>query len=163
MTLDELEVYIEGMLDAFKLKYRKDNIVKGVSIQFLVPEFGILICGIDRLDYKLVNDNIVKKYPGWRVNYITTNDDLIEAKDNVLWDLMRSGYIKWLRLNYERSFVYLITTQGLGNKIINKRLEIFGNAQKYKFFIEDNKLSKKHLFTRVLALDPGFFDYMPEE
>ena len=53
--------------------------------------------------------------------------------------------------------------RNLGRRIIEKRLEIWGDKPKYKFLVEDNKSVLQHGAMRELTTDPGFFDYMPEE
>jgi hypothetical protein len=70
--------------------------------------------------------------------------------------------MKWIRLTYPRQFNKVIGLTDLGHKIIRKRLELWENKPKYKFLIEDNKDALLNSTSYVMALDPGFFDYMPE-
>jgi hypothetical protein len=163
IMIEELEEKIATMLYAFRVEYAVYRLIKSISVQCLVPLFGTLVCGLNRADYKLVDDSVKQAYPDWRVVYITTFDSMLEKKDEVLWALMRGGYMKWIRMNYPTAFTQLVVMQGFGNKIINQRLKIWDGRSKYKFLIEDNEDAKKYPATYVLATDPGFFDHMPEQ
>lgn len=164
MDLKELEDYISIMLSQLRVTFKKLNLIRGVSIQFIVEEFGLIICGIDRTCYTQVNETIIKNFPDWRIIYITTNDNIAEKKDEVLWSLMRCGYMKWLRYTYPRQIKSIINgPESLGQKIIRERLRIWANKPKYKFLVNDNKVALENGMLRELTNDPSFFDYMPEE
>lgn len=161
--IEELEERIAAMLYAFRVEHTIDRLIKSISVQCLVPLFGTVICGLNRADYKLVDDSVKQSYPDWRVVYVTSFDNILEKKDEVLWALMCGGYMKWIRMNYPVAFTQLVIMQGFGNKIIDQRLKIWDDKSKHRFLIEDNEDAKKHPATYVLATDPGFFDYMPEQ
>ena len=164
MDLRELEDYISIMLSQLRVTFKKLNLIRGVSIQFIVEEFGLIICGIDRTCYTQVNEMIIKNFPDWRIVYITTNDNIAEKKDEVLWNLMRCGYMKWLRYTYPRQIKSIINgPESLGQKIIRERLRIWAGKPKYKFLVNDNKVALENGVIRELTNDPSFFDYMPEE
>ena len=164
MELQELEAHIKVMLNTFMLGSKKMNILKNIAVAFLVDDFGIIICGINRADYSQVESVLAEQFKNWRRVYITTQDNIVEKKDVVLWELMRCGYMKWLRTTYPRQLKNTLTgTVNLATKIINERLRIWANRSKYKYFIEDNESVLKYGSIRELAHDPGFFDYMPEE
>lgn len=163
MSMTELEDAIVVMLHALKLDYKTDSVIRGISIQFVVEQFGTIVCGINRQDYKLVDDQIKQSYPDWRVVYITTFDNMLEKKEETIWKLMEGGYMRWIRVTYPRAFNELIIMQEFGKRIINRRLEVYGNKPKYKFLIEDNEDSKHYPATTVLSWDSGFYDLMPEE
>lgn len=163
MDLTELEVHINTILNSFFLKFKKTNIIRGVSVQFIVEDFGIIVCGINRVDYAQVDDAINNQYAGWRVVYITTNDNILEKKYEVLWALMRGGYMRWLRFSFPRQVKNILIGQdNLGNRIIDERLRIWNDKPKFKFLIEENKFVKQNGLLREYNIDPGFFDYMPE-
>jgi hypothetical protein len=163
MDLKELEDYISIMLSQLRVTFKKFNLIRGISIQFVVEDFGLIICGINRVDYAQVNDMLVKNYPNWRMLYITTNDNIAEKKDEVLWELMRCGYFKWLRYTFPRQIKSIINgPESLGQKIIKERLRIWADKPKYKFLIDDNKVALINGTLRELTSDPSFFDYMPE-
>lgn len=163
MTLAELEIEIQIMLSALKVTARKHNLVKEVSVQFVIEEFGVIICGVNRADYSLVKDIVLKQFgPGWRVVYVSIQGSLHEKKDEIIWEMMRSGYMRYIRTKYPRQFKELITMQNFGKKIVEKRLKIWDGAPKYRFLIEENKAVLKEAVSYVLSIDPSFFDYMPE-
>ena len=164
MDLKELEDYISIMLTQLRATFKKLNLIRGISVQFIIEEFGLIICGIDRTCYTQVNETIIKNFPDWRIVYITTNDNIAEKKDEVLWNLMRCGYMKWLRYTFPRQVKSIINgTENLGQKIIKERLRIWDNKPKYKFLVNDNKIALENGMLRELTNDPSFFDYMPEE
>ena len=161
MRMEELENELDMMMNALKVKVKKTILGRHVAVQYTSDDFGVAVFGIERMDYSMVESNMTVKFQGWRRVYITTEDNLLEKKDEVIWELMRSGYMKWVRLNFPRDFTNLITMQNFGNKIINQRLKIWAGQSKYKFFIEDNESAKKYPANYVMASDPSYFDYMP--
>lgn len=164
MELQEIEAHIKVMLNTFMLSSKKVNVLKNIAVAFLVDDFGIIVCGINRSDYSQVESVLVEQFKNWRRVYITTQDDMVEKKYTVLWELMRCGYMKWLRTTYPRQLKNtLVGTDSLATKIIKERLRIWADRSKYKYFIEDNESVLKYGLMRELAHDPGFFDYMPEE
>lgn len=159
MTMEILEGEIQTMLHGFMLQSKKSVLVSGVSVQFLVEDFGIIISGINRADYKVILDAVDVKFKDWRKVFITTFDDIEEIRYEVLWELMRSGYMTWLRMEHPRPFTRLIT-EGFGDRIINRRLELWSNKPKYNYLISLNEWAKQMAKTYVLSIYPGFFDTM---
>jgi len=150
------------MIHALRIKAKKISLIKGVSTQFVVEEFGTIICAIKRVEYTLVDAAVDDNFPGWRKVYITSSDDFNAKREELIWELMKSGYMRWIRFNYPQLFKNLIVMNNYGNKIIDQRLKIWNNQPKYKFMIEDNVEAKKVAATYILSADPGFFDFMPE-
>jgi hypothetical protein len=164
MTIQELEQQVGIILNHLMVSSRKINLMKGMSIQFLIEDFGVIVCCINRMDYTQVGDAVSDEYEGWRKVFISTQDDLREAKYEIIWSLMRGGYMKWLRMTYPRQIRnVLIGVDNLGKRIIDERLRIWKDRPMHKFWIEDNKFVQQNGILQELARDPGFFDYMPEE
>lgn len=164
MKLSELEAHVSIMLNQLRVPYKQISVIRNVTSQFVVEDFGVVVCCINRMDYKQVSDVVSEKFEGFRTLFITTNDTLSKAKDEVLWGLMRGGYLKWLRYNFKRNLINTLTgPDNLGHKIIKERLRIWADKPKYKFLIEDNIVALNNGVIRELNDDPGFFDYMPEE
>jgi hypothetical protein len=164
ITMEDLETQIAIMLRHFFVANRKVVLMKGVSVQFIVKDFGLIVCGINRLDYAQVNDKIEDNYPGWRTIYISSQDNLAEKKLEILWSLMRGGYMKWLRLTYPRQMrSVLMGPDNLGTRIIEERLRIWDDRPKFAYYIQDNRDVLRNGILREYTQDPGFFDYMPEE
>lgn len=163
-AIQELEENTAIMLSHFKVAIKKIALVRGSSVQFLVEDFGLIVCCIHRLDYGQISSAVHDKFPGWRLVFISVNDNIIEKRYEVLWALMRCGYMKWLRLTFPRQTKnILLGPDNLGQRIINERLRIWNDKPKFKYLIEDNKVALANGSRRELADDPGFFDYMPEE
>lgn len=163
MDLSSLREEAISMLHALNMfDYKEKALTHGTSYQFIVEEFGVVLCVLDVLDIVVVRAKLAEAYKDWRIFYITTDDDLVYKKDELLYELMRCGYMKYLRLIYPRPFKNVVTLTDLGSRIIRKRLEIWDNKPKYKFLIDDNTDALENPTSYVLSLDPGFFDYMPE-
>jgi len=163
MLLTEVEINVGIMLNSFRVQFKK-VISKGLFTLLVVDDFGLVVCIVERSDYTYVSEKINKLYPDWRYVFISTEDNLIEVKHELLWALMRSGYMRWLRHAFPRQVKnVLIGADNLGNLIIEKRLKTWRNKPKYKFMIDDNKSVLKNGLMRELSDNPGFFDYIPEE
>lgn len=164
MNIKELSEDVALMLHQLKLSSRKASISKDRSILFIVEDFGLIVCCIERIDYVQIKEIVAKDYKDWRLFFIATSDNVAEKKNQVLWDLMRCGYMKWLRFNFPRQIKnVLIGPNNLGNKIIEERLRVWNGRPKYKYLIEDNRVAIRNGVQRELTNDPSFFDYMPEE
>lgn len=162
MTFDELETALGVMLKAFRVNYKIDRLIKAISVQFVAVDFGVVITGFVAEEYKLVKDSTEQAYPDHRRIYIAHSDNMLEKKDDVLWALMQSGYMHWLRTEYNRDFRNFVIMQEFGKKIINKRLEIWADQAKYRYLVNYNKSALTQPATYMLSIDPAFYDYMPE-
>ena len=164
MDLAELEQEMVIILSQLRVKHRRMSLMKGVSSQLIVEDFGLIVCCINRVDYAQVSNSVLEQFKDWRVVYVTTNDNVLEKKYVILWDLMRCGYMKWLRYTYPRQVKNILNgTDDLGRKIITERLRIWGDKPKYKWLVDDNRIAFSNGILRELSNDPSFFDYMPEE
>lgn len=162
-TLDELEVELEAIVKALLLPYKKARLLNELSCQFIIEDFGVLICGIHATDYSMVSDFVARNFQGWRKIFVSLTDSLIDKKQEIIWELMRSGYMRYLRINYIRQFKNALITNDLGRQIIQKRLESWGKKPKYKHLIIENEDALKIGVNYLLGVDPSFFDFMPEE
>lgn len=161
-SIDDLLTEIDIMLSTLWIKYKRVSLGRNFPDIFEVPEFGAIVLGIEPADYSFMLNKLSLDYKNYRYIFITTIDNLFHKKDEVVWDLARSGYIRYLRLTYTRQFNDLIH-QGFGRKIIQERLRVWKNDTKFKYLREENKKSLEIPSQALLAYDPAFFDYMPEE
>lgn len=162
--MQALEDNVVIMLNQFRVTHRKTALAKNTSVQYAVEDFGLIICCIDRLDYVQVNNAVNEQFEGWRLVFISTSDDIMEKKYEVLWALMRGGYMKWLRYQLPRQIKsVLLGHDNLGNRIIKERLRIWNNKPKFKYLTDDNEVALRNGVQQELTNDPSFFDYMPEE
>jgi len=161
ILLNELNENIEIMLRALKVPFEKHQPSKDTSVQFCCVEFGIVISTIDRSDYASTKNTVENYFPNYRHVFISFQDNITEFKENLIWKLMEGGYLKYIRLNFHRQFVELITMQEFGKKIIEERLRRWNNKPRFNFFIKENMLAKTMSATIILAIEPSFFDYMP--
>lgn len=161
ISMLELETEIDIILKALRITYKKAQLIKGGGSQFICEDFGVIISSINRTDYSSVKSLVNQKFPGYRYVYISTFDNLLEAKDEVVWTFMQGGYMRLVRMNFPRQFNELIITQNFGNKIIDERLKRWGSLPKYRYLVAENKKARELPATMVLSTEPGFFDYMP--
>jgi hypothetical protein len=162
MDLEELSVHIGLVLDQYRVKFKQRNLIRDLSYQFIVEDFGLVVSCINAINYTQILEALQDVYPNWNYVFVSTDDVLAEKSDEILFDLMRAGYMKWLRYSYPNQVKNtLFGYCDLAYRIINERLIIWNNLPKYKFLIEDNKAALTNNLTRELASDPSFFDYMP--
>ena len=111
MSLGELEIQVQMMIQALRVKARKVSLIKNVSTQFLIEEFGTVVCAIERMEYKLVDSAVDDAFPGWRKVFVASSDDFNQKREELVWELMKSGYMRWIRFNYPHLFKNLIVTK----------------------------------------------------
>lgn len=163
MDLESIEIEVRNMLKALRLNFNVVRLTKGSSIQFVIEDFGTVVCCISRMDYSTVKEVVEDTFAGYRVLYITTDEDISTKRFDVVWELMTAGYMRWIRFEHQRIFNNLIKFENFGNKIIDERLRRFAGRPKYKYLIEQNEWARRNADTYVMSLDPGFYDMMPEE
>lgn len=164
ITLEELEAELSIILHALRVqRVSKLNLVKDVSVQFVCEDFGTVISGIKLSDYGYVAKAVREQLPNHRYVYVSDSDDLIEAKEKIIWALMCGGYMKYVREKFNNQFKQFLVIQDYANKIIDERLKRWADRPKYKFMIQENLIAKTLPANMILSSDPGFFDYMPEE
>ena len=159
MLFDELTIEIELTLRLLRLQTNVEKYLSGKLKVYTIPMFGVRVYGISNFMQKELQEASLDNSN--RVFIVTTTDDIKKKKDLFIWELMKSGYLRWLRLTYPRQFKDLVVTQNFGNKIIKRRLELWGNKEKFKFLVEENKLYKSAI-GYALSLDASFFDMIPE-
>lgn len=160
MSLIELHIDIEAMLSALHLAYRKVSAGKYLPDIDLIEDFGFIVVGLERKDYTQLKSKLTLEYVGYKLFFIEEEDNLSEKKEEVIWELMRLGYMSHIRNNYARQFNQLIHG-GFGRKIIKQRLKVWNDQPMYKYLIDTNKLALEFPENTILAKDPSFFDYMP--
>jgi len=160
MPFEELAAEVGISLQTLRVPTKKTSVIPDTTVQFVSEDFGTIVSVIDRADYSYVNKTVREKYPDHRYVYVSTYDNLIEKRDEIVWTLMEGGYMYYIRQNYPRQFNRLIA-EGFGNKIIKERLRRWDNKPMYRFLIEENVKAKDLPTTMVLSMEPAFFDYMP--
>lgn len=155
--LDEVNI----MLSTLWVSYKRTPVGSGMSDIFVIQDLGVVVVGIEPIDYSHMLSKLVEQYKGYRFIFISTVDNLFTKKDEVIWDLMRSGYIRQVRTNYQRQFNNIVQ-QGFGRKIIAERLRVWNDNPKYRYLIEENKRCLDVPSPMLLSQDPAFFDFMPE-
>lgn len=156
----EMEAEVGITLKSLRVPTKKASVVPDVSVQFISEDFGTIISVINRADYGYINKTLREQYPEYRYVYISTYDNLIAKRDEIIWSLMEGGFMTYIRQNFPRQFQHLVT-EGFGVKIIKERLRRWADKPMYTFLISENEKAKVVPTTMVLATEPAFFDYMP--
>lgn len=160
IPLAEMEAEIDITLKSLRVNSKKISVVPDVSVQFICEDFGTIVSVINRIDYSYVNKTVKEQYINYRYVYVSTYDNLIKKREEIIWELMGCGYMTFIRQNFPRQFQRLIA-DGFGKKIIRERLRRWADKPMYKFLIEENIRVENVPTTMVLATEPAFFDYMP--
>jgi len=162
MSIREKAYDVGIMLGALRVPFIIMNVIKSITTQYLIDDFGVVVSVINHTDFDVVDDKINNVLKGYRKVYITDRDDVGNKRYEIIWALMESGYMKWLRENYTTIFPNILKEGGLSNLIIDERLRRWDNKPMYKYLIRENIDAKTANLNRLLSIDPGFFDYMPK-
>lgn len=144
---------IDQMLYLFGVAF---EVVEAGDIVYKVPMFGIqIIFSPSGLSPKSTHSS-----KGWRVVGVSSKDNFDEKKMEVMWELMRSGYMHYLRIEVSNTFKQMINFHNWDRKIIEKRLELYGDDSKYDYLRNLNRWALKQSASYMLSTDPGFFDFL---
>lgn len=162
MSLRRSVTDVSTLLGALRVPYDITSVYKNITVQYVIKVFGTVVSVITPNEYGAVSSKVEDVFKGYRQLYFATSENISEKRYEIIWELMRSGYMKWLRHTYGPQFSNIIETDNLGGKIINERLKVWDYQPKYLYLITENLEAQGASFRRILAEDPAFFDYMPE-
>ena len=163
MNIQELDAEINIMLSALYAQYITVPLGSNLPKAKVIESFGTVVIGLDRRDYSQIISKLVELYPGYRLFFISTEDNILETKDKFIWELMRSGYMRYIRTRFPGAFKQLISFQGYSRKIVNERLKVWDGEARYKYLIEENEEALHQSESYILSVDPSFYDFMPEK
>ncbi len=161
MSLRRTVTDVGAVLGALRVPYSIASVYKNITVQYIIGQFGVVISVINPTEYGVISSKVEETFVGYRYIYIATTDNISDKRYEIIWELMRSGYMNWIRNSYGAQFPNILETDGLGNRIIEERLKVWNNQPKYSYLINTNIEAQQTSFRRVLAEDPAFFDYMP--
>src|SRR6056297_2756580 len=122
MSLTRTTYDVGVVLGAFKVPYNITSVVKNITTQFIIEDFGVVISVMNAADYSLVSEKVNDLFKGHRIVYVSDRESINEKRYEILWAMMKSGYMKWLRSNFSSQFINILETDNLGNRIIDERL-----------------------------------------
>ena len=163
MSQKEVAADVKILVNALHIPYKVVKLGRDLPEACLIDLFGTIVVGIDRRDYSEILSLLHIKFKGYRLFFITTADNFTEKKDELIFELMRSGYIKYIRIKFPNQFNTLISTHNYGRKIIKERLATWGELQRFQFLVLENKEALIQSETYILSVDPSFYDFMPEK
>lgn len=161
-TFRDLEVDIEILLKALRLQYKSFFFMKHLPKCYLIEEFNIIVLGLGQAQKHEMSELFKMKFPKHTVFYIYTSDKLPIKRYKLIWELMRSGYMYYLRSNYPTQIQGLLQQNNLAERIIKERLRIWGDSPRYAYLVNLNKEALNYTPAVVLSREPGFYDYMPD-
>jgi hypothetical protein len=161
MSLRRTSYDVGTMLGALKVPYTVTNVIKNITVQYIIETFGVIVNVMSGADYTIVSDKTTEVFKDYRHVFVSTSDEINEKRYEIIWALMQSGYMKYIRESYGNHFPSLLETDGLGNGIIDERLKRWADKPMYVYLIKDNLEAKNANIRRLLTHDPSFFDYMP--
>jgi len=162
MQINEVIIETRIILTSLKLDYKEVKLQNSLPNAFVVEAFGVVLVGMLARDYTQIKSKLEEKFPTYRYIFIDTESNIVEKKYEIIWELMRSGYMRYIRINYPNQFKILLMEHNYSRKIIQKRLKIWGNLKRYKYLVEENKAALEQPINYILTTEPDFFDYMPE-
>ena len=161
MSLRQLTYDVGIVLGTLRVPYTITSVVKNITTQYIVEDFGVVVSVMNPGDYVLITDRLESLLKDYRIVLVTEHDNFEEKRYEIIWSLMQSGYIRWLRMLYPAQFPTILEAGNLCNLIIDERLKRWANKPMYKFLIQDNIEARKLGLRRMLSQDPGFYDFMP--
>ena len=147
---------VENMVRLFTSGLETNTVSNSNWSMFEIPMFGTQVFFFD--NYAVLSGT---RDNSWRIVDISPKDVLEEKRMELFWELMRSGYVHYLRTELPRTFRAMVSQQGWDKKIINKRLELYGNDAKYNYYREIDRWALRESTGYVLSTYPGFFDCLP--
>lgn len=144
---------IDQMLHLFGVEF---EVVGAGDVVYKVPMFGVQII----FSPSGLSPKSTHSIKGWRVVGISSKDDFEEKKMEVMWELMRSGYMHYLRTEFSNTFKQMINFHNWDKKIVKKRLELYGDDPKYNYLRDLNQWALKQSAGYLLSTDMGFFDFL---
>jgi len=150
---------IEQILYALGLDFVQEKKKDILTNELTIEQFGLKITFVPSNE----KEQTVIKKDSWRRLYIYEDElesDLFIQKDKIIWELIRAGYMRYLRMEYPNIFRRQLTFNGWDKKIIQKRLEMYGDKPKYNYLRELNHQALDTATGYVLSMDPGFYDFL---
>ena len=148
---------VKTFLNSLRLKYRENNVGKD-NYSISAPLFGL------RFRFNGVEE---PEDRGWGVFLLSKSKlekDPHYFREDVLWFLVARGYMGYIRESEmggnERVFRAFIIDAGWGLRIMEKRLELYGNSAEYNYLRLKTEEFMKMPLPKVISHYPDFFDYL---
>jgi hypothetical protein len=130
-----------------------EKVISGNGAIFIIELFGVKV--FFNCDVKDDREKI-----GWRTVYIYPKDDVALRKDELSWELIKSGYLNYIRTQAPKLFKRLITLENWDKKLLNKRIQRYADHPKYNYLRDEALMALEVSPVTVLATEPGFYDYL---
>jgi hypothetical protein len=149
--MNRIEIILK---EQFKLKCKR-RLAGKEAVELFVPDFGIAI--IAAHSHSAMNDeelyHVIVVDKKQLDNQLYIGSIVVQ----IFWALIRAGYLRKLRIENQKAHKSLVVANRWGLKIIEHRLNLFGNKPKYRYLIEENKRYLSN-FDLSYMTNPQFFD-----
>lgn len=151
---DELDRMVFALLSQYGVTNKKQVIE--TNIIYEVPQFGTKIVYMDGqyFDKKILD--------GWYVAYVFPDFDFVEARNKVIWTLVKGGYFHYLRNNFKNTFNKMLHSEGWDRALIEHRKKSYKDLPKFAYWRDLNNKLSTVTYNYALSIDPGFFDTILE-
>ena len=107
---DDLDQMLFVLLKQFSVAFDTQQIEQ--SFIYTVPKFGTKVVYLNGQDFAK------KVLDGWNIGYIHPDFEIIEAKQKIVWALVRGGYFHYLHHNFKNTFNQMLNSQGWDKALI---------------------------------------------
>jgi hypothetical protein len=152
IEIDDVRQILESLVAQYKVPFVQSRI--GNSCVFEVVKFGTRVI---YLDGQLFDR---KTTEGWHIAWVHPDYSIDKSKEIIIWTLVHGGYFHYIRTNYKRTFQQMIQS-GWDRKIIAERKRVHTDP-KFNYFNEVDADAWRESGAYILAIDPGFFDFIVE-
>ena len=76
MSIDRLSYDTGVLLGALRVPYKITNIIKNVTTQFIIQDFGVIVSVFSPENYTTVDERLDSTFKGWRKVFVTNSEDL---------------------------------------------------------------------------------------
>lgn len=154
IATDELDNIVFVLLNQFNIQTKKQVIETNVVYE--VPQFGTKIIFMDgqHFDKKFVE--------GWHVAYIFPDFDSAEARNKIVWALVKGGYFHYLRNHFKNTFNHMLHSEGWDRALVEHRKKSYKDVPKFAYWRDLNNKLGDVTFNYTLSIDPSFFDTVLE-
>jgi len=154
ITANDLDGMVFALLNQYGIVNKKQVIE--TNIIYEVPQFGTKIAFMDgqHFDKKLLD--------GWHVAYVFPDFDFIEARDKVIWTLVKGGYFHYLRNNFKNTFNRMLHSEGWDKALVDHRKKSYKDLPKFAYWKDLNSKLGGVTYNYAMSIDPGFFDIILE-
>jgi len=153
LEADDVQYILVSLLEQYGVDFEREDIEE--SAIFKISKFGVKVVYLNGQPFKKTI------LTGWLVAWVHPDYSIDKAREIIIYTLMEGGYFHYLRFNFPNVYKRIISMEGWDREILEERLRRYKELPKYNYFRELDNDALTESSTYILAVDPGFFDFMP--